>query len=151
MFIRMTRTEAIIFSQGLAIFLLVVAFGVVAAEHQLNSLTLQYDFVQVLNFAYGKGVYSAYLLGNQYSFGSMYPIGKIENNNGILIIEVAKSRLILPTVIKTDISALIYWLELWSRQFIDEALKTKNNFEHYLSSLPAVWNQMINFIKAYFP
>lgn len=132
MFIRLTSSDMATIYRGLAVLVLIVVLGVTTTEKQLNSLTQRQDYVQVFNMRLEKtGVYSAYLLGYGYSVSAVYPIAKITQTDNSILIDAAGQKITVPTCVYMDSSELTTWLEVWYRQFVDEAYKTKHSLEAY--------------------
>ncbi len=132
MFIRLTSSEMVTIFRSLAILLVIVVLGVTTTEKQLNSLTQRQNCVQAFNLKREKtGVYSTYLLGYGYSFNAVYPIAKIDWAGNNLFIETAGQKIAVPTYIYLDSSKLVNWLNIWYKQFVDEAFKTKQSLELY--------------------
>ena len=128
MFIRQTSTDVQMICRGLMVLVVVIILGVTCAEKQLNSLTERQDFVEVLNIRHDKmGLYSVYVLGDGFSFSAVYPIAKISNNDRQIILEVTGQKLVIPTCIYIDSEKIVASLNVWFKQFVMEAFKTKHS------------------------
>ncbi len=136
MFVRLAASDAWVICRGLVIFLVVVILGVAVAENQINSLTQQQDCVQVFNIRHGQtGIYTAYVLGNSYSASLVYQVAQVITNDKAIIVEVAGHSFAIPTYVYIDSSKIIIQLNLWVKQFVEEAFRTKHTLEDYMREI----------------
>lgn len=113
-------------ARGLLAMLFAIMSGVIVVDSQLNSLTHQYEFGQLLNLRrHPYEGYSAYFFGNSYPIGAVIPLARIENTSREFSLESGNFTLRLPTKVSVDTAKGMYWLRIWGRQFVDEAYKTK--------------------------
>lgn len=148
--LRMAMVDVFILGRGFVALMVIVLLGVAAAENQLNDLTQRQDFVQVANIRRDEvdGVYSAYLLGSSYHVRTIYPVASISNTPHSFTLEVAGTRLTVPTVLCFDLQKANYWLALWHQQFVTEAFKTKQELESYLLLFRPIFQDFIKQIKS---
>lgn len=106
--------------------LFAVIIGVTVVDMQLNDLTRQHEFVRLLNLRRDpREGYSAYLFGTSYPIGAVIPLARIGNNSHEVVLEAGNLKLQFPTKVTVDASRTLHWMQVWSRQFIEEAHKTK--------------------------
>lgn len=119
--------------KGLLVLILIVVFGVVAAETQLNKLTHQHEFAQSFYVMRDHtGRYSSYLFGNGISVRAVYPIAQIVNNKEFIVL-IDGRQISLPTQVNVDSKEIQELLELWRGQFINEAIHTKEILQKYIT------------------
>jgi hypothetical protein len=136
MFVRLATSDAWVICRGLVIFLFVVVLGVAVAENQINTLTQQQDCVQVFNVRHGQtGIYTAYVLGNSYSVSAVYQVAKVMTNDTAIIVEVTGYSFAIPTYVYIDSKKIILQLDLWVKQFVEEAFRTKHTLEDYMREI----------------
>lgn len=131
MFVRLERSDLLCLVRAMAVLMVLVVFGVAAAEHQVNSLTLRNEYVQSFNIRRDQGIYSFYVLGAGEKVNALLPIGSLRTPPNELILKSGSVELAVPTVVHVDTSRAIYWLKLWRKQFVDEAMVTKDNLAMY--------------------
>lgn len=125
-------------ARGLLAMLIAIIAGVVVVDMQLNSLTHQHEFVQLLNLRRDpRDGYSAYFFGNSYPIGAVFPLTHIENTQRELIFEAGDITLRIPTKVSFNMTRVMYWLRVWSRQFVEEAYKTKAFLTKCIAELSA--------------
>lgn len=132
-------SDTVMVVRGFLLLILIVAVGVVIAEKQLNDLTLQEDSVKTLNIKRDEasGVYVIYLLGSSYRLKGIYQLAKIDSQDNALIVASTGRDYTVPMVINIDFEQTRYWLTLWRRQFLREALQTKLTLTEYWLALEA--------------
>lgn len=119
--------------KGLLVLTLIIVFGVVAAETQLNKLTHQHEFAQSFYLMRDHtGRYSSYLFGNGMSIRAVYPVAKIVNNKEFVLF-IADKEVSLTTQLDVNAKEIQAILELWTRQFIHEAIHTKQILHKYIA------------------
>lgn len=135
--LRALRSEdRIKLARGLFALLIAIVAGVIVVDMQLNSLTHQHEFVQLLNLRRDpRNGYSAYFFGNSYPIGAVFPLAHIENTSRELIFEAGDITLRMPTKVSFDTTKSIYWLRVWGRQFVEEAYRTKAALTVYIAQL----------------
>lgn len=133
MFNNIEYTDLAKIGQGILALVFVVVLGVIAAETQLNHLTHQHEFAQSFYLMRDNtGQYSTYVFGNSLNFKAVYPVAKIIDNKELLIM-IAGHHFILPVQIDFDSQKIVSVLKMWYKQFISEALFTKQNIHRYLA------------------
>lgn len=133
MFNHIEHTDLAKIGQGILALVFVVVLGVIAAETQLNSLTHQHEFAQSFYFMRdNSGQYSTYVFGNSLNLKAVYPVAKIIDNKELLIM-IAGYQFSLPIQIDFDSQKIVSTLQIWYKQFIREALFTKQNIHRYLA------------------
>jgi hypothetical protein len=149
MLLGLASGDALKLGRGLAALLVVIVVGVVVTENQLNNLTERQEFVQALNVRREEstGVYAAYLLGSSYKFRALYPVARLSNTDNSLAVTAGGKRLTIPTVLYADLGQTEYWLALWRRQFVSEALKTRQALDRYLEQLRPLIRDIVDSIK----
>jgi len=132
-FNNMEHTDLAKIGQGILALVFVVVLGVIVAETQLNNLTHQHEFAQAFYLMRDNtGQYSTYVFGNSLNIKAVYPVAKIIDNKEILIM-IAGQHFILPLQIDFDSQKILSVLKTWYKQFISEALFTKQNIHRYLT------------------
>lgn len=117
--------------RGIAMLLIIIIGGVVAAESQINSLTRQHPFAESFNIRRDSaGTYTIYLFGNEVSFAGMYGVAEIDEQQNIVVF-VASKRVLIPTRISLNYQTCIDTLMLWYGQFMAEAEVTARSVAHY--------------------
>jgi len=149
MLLRLGAEDALMLGRGLAALLVVIILGVVITENQLNNLTERQEFEQALNVRRDEtaGVYAAYFLGTGFKLRALYPVAGLSNTDTSLTVTAGGKRLTIPTVLYADLGQAEYWLVLWRRQFVSEALKTRQALDSYLDLLRPLIRDMVNSIK----
>lgn len=123
-------------ARGLLAMLFAIMSGVIVVDIQLNSLTHQHEFAQLLNLRrHPHEGYSAYFFGNSYPIGALIPLARIENTSREFSLEAGNFTLRLPTKVSVDTAKSMYWLRIWGRQFVEEAHKTKTVITAYALQL----------------
>ncbi|GBG56386.1 hypothetical protein SPFL3102_00184 [Sporomusaceae bacterium FL31] len=132
MFNNMEHTDLAKIGQGILALVFVVVLGVIVAETQLNNLTHQHEFAQAFYLMRDNtGQYSTYVFGNSLNIKAVYPVAKIDNKE--ILIMIAGQHFILPLQIDFDSQKILSVLKTWYKQFISEALFTKQNIHRYLT------------------
>lgn len=143
MFERVAASDAGIIARGLLILLTIIVIGVGVAEHQLGTLTQRPG--QERFFYIGRNqdhVYSAYAFGYGLSLERVYQLGNISlTEQRSLVLQVAERAITIPTQVKIDGMRLLYWLDIWHKQFVEEALTAKKNIVEY-------WHQTKPYVEA---
>jgi len=149
MLLRLASSDALMMGRGLAALLVVILLGVVITENQLNNLTERQEFEQALNVRRDEsaGVYAAYFLGNSYKLKALYPVARLSNTDNSLTVTAGKKQLTIPTVLYADLGQAEYWLALWRRQFVSEALKTRQALDKSFDQLRPLIRDMVDSIK----
>ncbi len=112
--------------RGLLLLAVAIAVGVVAVDNQLGRLTARPDFGRVLNISRDEaGYYHAHVLGQLWEVKGTYPVGEVENAAGSLTVTVDGHRLTVPVAARFNLDGAVFWLEVWRRQFVAAALRTK--------------------------
>lgn len=126
MLLSMAAADRRILRRGLAILAVIVVAGVTVVETQMNRLTQRQEFSQTLGLRReADGYWRAYALGAGIGLRAVYPVGTIASSDNSLTIGLGGRTVTLPTVLSMNIDWPLYWLEVWRRQFIAEAIKTK--------------------------
>jgi hypothetical protein len=122
--------------RGLAVLAAVVVAGVTVVDAQMNELTQRQEYGQVLNVHRdGAGYYRIAVLGASAAFRAAYPVGTIAGGERSLTIGVGGTSVTVPTVLTVDSGRTLFWLEVWRRQFVDEAFKTKEEMAVLLGEM----------------
>jgi len=129
--------DRVIFQRGLIALILIIVIGVGAAGRQLDELTLTHCYGQAFNITRNAktGVYTAYLLGNDTAVKAVFPVATLTSTYSSLNLEAEGRRVSLPLVIYVEVGPIIFWLNEWRKQFIDEAVETKTELLHYSREL----------------
>lgn len=136
MLIRPASSEIAILCRGIIALMLVVLLGVSLAENQLNTLTQRQECVQFINIHRDKtGIYSFYLFGMEYSVRGVYNIARVTNNDRKIKIEANGYKLDLPTYLNINYSQIQSVLNMWHRQFVEEAIKFKHSLQDYVKEI----------------
>ncbi|HWQ61991.1 MAG TPA: hypothetical protein VN521_06745 [Negativicutes bacterium] len=134
--------------RGLLIFAVAIVIGVVAVDNQLSRLTARHDFGQVLNIRRDEaGYYHAYAFGQSCEVKAAYPVGTVTGGDGALTVAVAGHKLIVPTAARFELGEVVYWLEVWRRQFVAAALRTKQELAVYGEELRPIIRNIVDGIK----
>lgn len=134
-------------ARGLMALLLTIIIGVTVVDMQLNSLTQRHEFVQSLNLRRdSREGYSAYLFGNSYAIGAVFPVARIENTGQELVVKAGQAMFRLPAGVEIDTAAAMRWLRIWGGQFVQEAHRTKAAIHAYAAH---VHRQAAGYIEHY--
>lgn len=132
MFERVVTGDMRIIARGLFLLLVIVVIGIGVAEHQLTTLT-QHPYQE--RFFYisrnQDHVYSAYAFGYGLTLGSIHSLGQISVTNRNITLLIGNHSISIPTKIEINGSRIWYWLDVWHRQFVDEAFATKKKLVEY--------------------
>ncbi|QDR80956.1 hypothetical protein [Sporomusa termitida] len=143
MFERVAASDAGIIARGLLILLTIIVIGVGVAEHQLGTLTQRPG--QERFFYIGRNqehVYSAYAFGYGLTLESVYSFGNISlTEQRSLVLQVAERTITIPTQVKIDGGRIWYWLDIWHKQFVEEAVSAKQKISEY-------WHQTRPYVEA---
>lgn len=144
----MAAADRRILRRGLAVLVFVIAAGVTVVETQMNHLTQRREFAQVLNLRREtSGYYRAYLFGQSWGVRAIYPLGTIANNGRSVTLALGGGRITVPTVLAVDIDRTVYWLEVWRRQFVSEAFKTKEELAVLLEQLRPLFRKLADEVR----
>ncbi len=133
MFERVAASDAGIIARGLLILLTIIVIGVGVAEHQLGTLTQRPG--QERFFYIGRNqehIYSAYAFGYGLTLESVYSFGNISfTEQRSLVLKFAERAITIPTQVKIDGVRLWYWIDVWHKQFVEEAFSAKTRIVEY--------------------
>lgn len=136
MLLSLAAADRRILQRGLAILAVIVIAGVTVVETQMNRLTLRQEFVQVASLRRdADGYWRAYAFGASAGVRAVYPLGTITSTDRTLTAGVNGRSVTMPTVLYMNIDRPLYWLEVWRRQFVTEAFKTREELAVLLSEL----------------
>ncbi|MCM0760021.1 hypothetical protein M7775_15825 [Sporomusa sphaeroides DSM 2875] len=141
MFERVAANDIGIIARGLFILLAIIVIGVGLAEHQLTTLTQRPE--QERFFYIGRNredVYSAYAFGYGLTLGKIYPFVNISRTDHELVVHIANHAITIPAKIEIDGRFIGHWLDVWHRQFVDEAFAAKEQVLEY-------WNHIRPYIE----
>lgn len=134
--------------RGLLMLAVAIVIGVVAVDNQLSRLTARHDFGQVLNIRRDEaGYYHAYVFGQSCEVKAAYPVGTVTGGAGALTVAVAGHKLTVPTAARFELGEAAYWLEVWRRQFVAAALRTKQELAVYGEELRPLVRGLIDAVK----
>lgn len=144
MFERVAADDIGIIARGLFILLAIIIIGVGVAEHQLTTLTQRPE--QERFFYIGRNredIYSAYVFGYGLTLGKIYPFGYISRTYHEIVTNIASHSITIPAKIAIDETRVWYWLDVWYRQFVDEAFAAKEKVLEY-------WNHIKPYVETAF-
>lgn len=144
MFERVAATDIGIIARGLFILLAIIVIGVGLAEHQLTTLTQRPE--QERFFYIGRNreeVYSAYVFGYGLTLGKIDSFAHISRTGHELVVHIVNHAITIPAKIEIDGKFIGYWLDVWYRQFVDEAFAAKEQVLEY-------WNHSKPYIETAF-
>ncbi len=148
MLLGLPATDARVISRGITILVLAIVVGVVAVDNQLNRLTERHEFGQALNVRReASGYYRAYVFGQSWGIRAVYPVGTIKSGGDAFTLEVGGRRLTVPTVVRMELDRAAYWLEVWRRQFVAAAVRTKRELAGYWDELRPLVRELIDAVK----
>ncbi len=148
MLLTLSTNDAKVITRGLAVLAVAVAVGVTAADNQLNRLTARNDFAQALAIRRdAAGYYRAYLLGQSLVMKAAFPAGTIASGDGTLRVAAAGLSVTVPTVARIELAAAEYWLDVWRRQFVAAAWRTRAELNVYVEELRPLVRKMIDTVK----
>ncbi|WP_425057581.1 hypothetical protein SCACP_20990 [Sporomusa carbonis] len=165
MFGQLAAGDTRLIVRGLLILLAIVTIGVGVAEHQLATLTQRHE--QGRFFYIGRNqehVYSAYIFGYGITFSRVYLLGNISRTDHNIVLNIGDHAAVIPVKLEIDTSRLRYWLDVWRRQFVKEALTVRNDiitywnqakpyagtaFEYLKNKSQNVMQQMVEYIHEY--
>jgi hypothetical protein len=134
--------------RGLALLAVIVVAGVIIVETQLNRLTQRQEFAQALGLRReADGCWRAYALGASAGMQAVYPVGIIASTDRSLTIGLTGRSVTLPTLLSMNIDRPLYWLEVWRRQFVTEAFKTKEELEALIGQLRPLIRKMAEDVR----
>jgi hypothetical protein len=148
MLLGLSAADARVMSRGIVIFTVAVIVGVVAADNQVNCLTARNDFGQALNIRRETdGFYRAYVFGQNWGLKTVYPVGAITSGDDALTVTVSGQRLTVPTAARFNLERTIYWLDVWRRQFVAAAWRTRQELAGYREQLQPFIHYIIGVLK----
>ncbi len=134
--------------RGLLALAVAIVIGVVAVDNQLSRLTARQDFGQVLNVRRdGDCYYHVRVFGQSWGGKAAYTAGKVKNGDGVLTVAVAGRELAVPLNARFELDGVVYWLEVWRRQFVAAALRTKQELAAYGEELRPVIRGLIDAVR----
>lgn len=124
--------EATVVLRGLLVLMLLIVAGVNTAELQMNGLTRRQEIVQAFNVRQqDRGYYAFYLFGSSYLVQSNYPLAAINNTDAEIVVAAGTRQWEIPIRLYIDAAPAFVLLDLWSRQFSEEAVRTKVQLHAY--------------------
>jgi hypothetical protein len=148
MLLGLSAADTRVIGRGIAILCVAIAVGVVAVDNQLNRLTARHEFGQVLNVRReASGYYRAYIFGQSWGVRAVYPVGSITSGGDALTLEVGGRRLTVPTAVRVELDRAVFWLEVWRRQFVAAAVRTKQELGAYWDELRPLVRELMDAVK----
>lgn len=148
MLLGLSTADTRVISRGIAVLCVAIVVGVVAVDNQLNRLTARHEFGQVLNIRReASGYYRAYVFGQSWGVRAVYPVGSITTGGDVLALEVSGRRLTVPTAVRVELDRVVYWLEVWRRQFVAAAVRTKRELAGYWGELRPLVRELMDAVK----
>jgi len=130
---RLAETTVVL--RGLLVLVLMIVAGVNAAELQMNGLTRRHETVQAFNVRQqDQGYYAFYLFGSSYLVQSDYPLAVLSNTDTEIVVTAGTRQWEIPIRLCIDAAPEFALLDLWSRQFSEEAVRTKVQLHAYVQA-----------------
>ena len=130
---RLAETTVVL--RGLLVLVLLIVAGVNTAELQMNGLTRRQETVQAFNVRQqDRGHYAFYLFGSSYLVQSDYPLAVINNTDTEIVVAAGTRQWEIPTRLYINAAPEFALLDLWSRQFSEEAVRTKVQLHAYVQA-----------------
>ncbi|MEG6585809.1 hypothetical protein [Dendrosporobacter sp. 1207_IL3150] len=131
--------------QGVLLLIFIIVLGVNVAENQLNKLTHRHDYPKAFSVRRdNSGQYTAYLFGNGIDVKAVYSVANIDLNKEIFKYSKYGFNFDIPTNYKYESEKILDTLYIWYKQFITEAINTKQKMQHYLREFS---RDISNYIK----
>lgn len=149
MFQRVAAADMRLIVRGLFILLTIIAIGVGVAEQQLAVLTQRPE--QERFFYLGRNeeyMYSVYAFGYGLTLGTLYPFGTLSIAEHRVLLTIADYTVAIPTKIEIDNTRVWYWLDMWYRQFVEEAFASKNKLINYWGQLQPQVKELLQTLRA---
>lgn len=113
MFCPLSYRDTLLIGRSLLVLIIAIILGVSVTEHQLNSLTLREEYIQVFDMNRDtSGLYSLSIFGYNYSVSAMVPVADIVNGYEDIDIQTSICTLHIPKRLHINCEKELHWLTL---------------------------------------
>lgn len=139
--------ETTVVLRGLLALVILIIVGVNTAEWQMNGLTQRHETVQAFNIKQqDRDYYAFYLFGYSYIVQSDYPLAMINNTDTEIVVVAGTGQWEIPLRLYIDAASGFALLDVWSKQFSEEAMRTKLQMQAYVQAasrtlFDVIWKQ----------